>query len=173
MAFSKDGETLAYADGSASLWNVATDRRLATILHWSEAVFVRFSPDGSTLLGGKPGEVHVWEAATLGEVERLFNSSVTSFDAPLPPRDSSRIPSRAPGTPRRLIDLSGFYLAALDDNWGGSPTDDDNSLRELTSGIPFGVQGIHGLAEATWSPRDPPLGSGGSRSTPGGTRVDR
>jgi len=159
LAFSKDGETLACADGSISLWNVATERRLATLVHRSEAVFVRFSPNGATLLGGKPGEVHVWEAATPREVERLFNSSVPSFDAPLPPRDPSRIPPRAPDTPRRLIDLSGFYLAALDDNWGGSPTEDDNSLRELTpgvrilAGVPFDVRGILQLGSLHGYPR--------------------
>lgn len=159
LAFSRDGETLASADGSVSLWNVATERRLATLLHRTGAVFVRFSPDGSTLLGGKPGEVHVWEAATPGEVERLFNSSVPSFDAPLPPRDPSRVPPRDPDTPRRLIDLSGFYLAALDDNWGGSPTDGDNSLRELTpgvhtlAGVPFDVRGILQLGSLHGYPR--------------------
>ncbi|MGE3309625.1 MAG: WD40 repeat domain-containing serine/threonine protein kinase, partial [Limisphaerales bacterium] len=159
MAFSKDGQTLACADGGVSLWNVATERRLATLLPRSGAEFVRFSPDGSTLIGGRRGEIHLWDAASPREIERLFNSSVPSYSATLPPRDPSRVPPRAADTLRRLIDLTGYYVASLDDNWGGSPGDNDNSLRELPSGVrtlagvPFDIRGILQLGSLHGYPR--------------------
>ena len=69
MAISPDGRTLADAadDGTISLWEVATRRRLGRLLagHDGAVHAVAFSPDGTRLAsGGDDGTVRLWDVPT-------------------------------------------------------------------------------------------------------------
>jgi WD40 repeat protein len=68
IAYSPDGRTLAAAsaDGSTTLWNARTGRRLRTLRDTGGPVAaLAFAPDGALLAtAGQDGAVRVWTAAT-------------------------------------------------------------------------------------------------------------
>ncbi|MDY0169103.1 MAG: protein kinase [Thermoguttaceae bacterium] len=80
ICFSPDGRTLVSGsfDMTVRLWNVDTGREITTLRGHRGSVWgAAFSPDGRTLVtvggnatspGGSPGEIRLWEAATLAEV---------------------------------------------------------------------------------------------------------
>jgi Tol biopolymer transport system component len=87
VAFSPDGRTLATAswDKSVKLWEVATGKERATLEgHKFQVLSATFSPDGRTLIStsgeasspisdtnDKPGEIRMWDLATLKQVAAL------------------------------------------------------------------------------------------------------
>src|SRR5947209_5823363 len=68
VAFSPDGKTLASsgADQTVRLWEVATNRELATLRgHTGQVWSVAFSPDGKTLASSsRDGAVKLWDVVT-------------------------------------------------------------------------------------------------------------
>ncbi|MBL9168384.1 MAG: protein kinase [Verrucomicrobiales bacterium] len=63
LSFSEDGRTLASACEDIKLWNLATGREVGSLRGEAPFLFVRFSPEGQSLLGGRMGQAYVWSAA--------------------------------------------------------------------------------------------------------------
>ena len=84
--FSPDGKNLACAseDGSVSIWDVATWKRMHSIKdHSSSEVWnISYSPDGRLLAsGGEDGEIHFRDAKNGRTLGRMNNSGSSSRQA--------------------------------------------------------------------------------------------
>ena len=79
LQFSPDGKYLAVApgvymvNGTITLWEVATGKKVLTTKLCSGHAKVRFSPDGSQFISTYQGGVAVWSTATGREMHYLFS----------------------------------------------------------------------------------------------------
>ena len=66
VAFSSDGATLASGsyDKTARLWDIATERNIATFGHSTPVQSVAFSPDGATLASMSWDDILLWDIPT-------------------------------------------------------------------------------------------------------------
>ena len=74
VAFSSDGVTLATGswDGTVKLWDVETERDIATFRHTGEVTSVAFSSDGVTLATGSwDGTVKLWDVVSQQDIATL------------------------------------------------------------------------------------------------------
>ena len=71
LSFSPDGALLAsgYSDGTVTLWDVATQERIATLQGYAGRE-VSFSPDGTTLASGS-GTIILWDVRTRQRITTL------------------------------------------------------------------------------------------------------
>jgi WD40 repeat protein len=77
LAFTRDGKRFASSSGEVCVWDVATGKRIATMITrdtWSPAPSsLSFSPDGRHLAGGDyHGTVYLWDPSTGKVVRRLL-----------------------------------------------------------------------------------------------------
>ena len=72
LSFSPDGALLAsgYSDGTVTLWDVATQERIATLQGYAGRE-VSFSPDGTTLASGSSGTIILWDVRTRQRITTL------------------------------------------------------------------------------------------------------
>lgn len=78
-AYSADGKLLAagtYAYGTIKVWDLGSMRVQATLHGQSPVQSVTFSPDGK-LLATTSGELRIWDAATLKEIQALTDAPVS------------------------------------------------------------------------------------------------
>jgi hypothetical protein len=131
LAFSPDGTTLAIlqSDRAVQLWDLRGIRRqLAALgLDWERPAYPAASPKGEM----KPIRIELTEYP-LSARRRAFLAR--------------EIPPRSPEADARLIDLSGFYNAALTESWHEGEGRNDLSdltpgLRKL-AGVEFDVRGL-------------------------------
>ncbi len=106
-AFSADGDTVAVGDSyNVRLWNIKSGRELPTIegneITWS----LRFSPDGSLLLGGGNAKVNVW---SVSKSQRLSvqNTSGTGYNQTLAISDDGKLFTGL-GSSNRALYVYGF-----------------------------------------------------------------
>ncbi|HVK37060.1 MAG TPA: choice-of-anchor D domain-containing protein [Candidatus Kapabacteria bacterium] len=170
-AFSPDGRRVAAAswDGTASIWDVATGRRLQRLVagsnpasggRASRVYHVEFSADGSRVLTADEGSaVRVWDVAS-GRPVRTFDASRV-YNKP-----NSDKAGEGDVTPERVLSPDGRRVALMF-NYGrvqyASPAVFDVDSGRLLFEIPQPA-GVH-YRDVTWSPDGATIAVSGSDST--------
>lgn len=149
------GGSAVYTKVGSETWEYSVRQSTAALTTLTKtvgnALFENYmgSPDWQQRLQQKVGAARDWDDTVFNEVV-IRNPRWASMPQPkpkTPAKPSQPIPSRAPGTDVRLLDLSDHYNAALTETWhrGGMS---NNTLKDLPRGvhafdeISFDVRGI-------------------------------
>ena len=160
VAFSSDGNILASGgvDGRVHLWNVKTDRYIATLeRHRREVFSVAFSPDGTTLASGSlDGIVKLWNVETQINIATLKGHATWVTSVAFSP-DGTTVASGAFDGIVKLWDVATQQNTAT---FGGH----DASILEGVSGDFPGLFTGGWLAPLSFSPDGRTLAAGAGNS---------
>ena len=115
-SFSPDGTTLASALGNGIvLWNVVTERTIATLEEHTGLIAVSFSPDGTTLASGsKDGTVKLWNVATGQIIATLEGHADWATSVSFSPDGATLASGSGDGTVKLWNVATGQIIATLE-----------------------------------------------------------
>jgi WD40 repeat protein len=128
LKYAPDGKTLATASGdkTVKLWDAATWRELATLVHPAESV-VAFSPDGKKMATGcLDGVVRLWDANTGRELRTFKVAGINVFTLAFSPDGATLVTGGGGNDQVEFWDVATAKPVAAVGTTGGQPSPPKN-----------------------------------------------